>query len=379
MPLDPDKIKALDDLYYKQNFIVGIQKLYHKINELHPELKITNREVREYLKSQSINQEFQRPKQIKTFSPVTASKPFALLELDLIDQSGAQSNNFHYILNIIDIYTRHIWAYPLKDKSAESTTEAFQTFLDDIKPNTPKIIQTDKGKEFLNQEFKELLKSNNIKHRISITPSSNGIVERANQTLRNTLFKSVYLQNKDQANYKGWDKYLDKTVNNYNDSFHTAINTTPNNLLNLTPTEIKEHNKNNDDPRVKKALSNVSTVKLIKNYTQNLELNDLVRKEIPKKTELSKKMYKPSFSSEIYKIYDIQKANNMDNVKRYYIKELDTGKKIDTPFYNQQLLKIPNDTNQSKKPTVEKDKPKTREVRKKKVIFDNSPVPKKSK
>ena len=50
---------------------------------------------------------------------------------DLIDKSSLSkyNNNYKFILTVIDIFTKHAWAIPLKNKSGLSITNGFKILL----------------------------------------------------------------------------------------------------------------------------------------------------------------------------------------------------------------------------------------------------------
>lgn len=52
------------------------------------------------------------------------------------------------------------------------------------KPQKPDRLQTEKGKEFFNEDFQSLLKANKIKHFASESNQKAAVVKRFNQTLK---------------------------------------------------------------------------------------------------------------------------------------------------------------------------------------------------
>ena len=82
---------------------------------------------------------------------------------DLADMQLTSRFNkgFRFLLCVIDIFSKHSWVVPLKDKKGVSIVDAFQKILDKSgrKPNK---IQVDKGSEFYNNSFKKQLKVNDI-------------------------------------------------------------------------------------------------------------------------------------------------------------------------------------------------------------------------
>ena len=67
---------------------------------------------------------FRREKTIPLYKDET-------LSADLIDKSSLSkySNNYKFILTVIDIFTKYAWAIPLKNKSDLSITNGFKIVL----------------------------------------------------------------------------------------------------------------------------------------------------------------------------------------------------------------------------------------------------------
>jgi transposase InsO family protein len=72
----------------------------------------------------------------------------------------------------------------------------------------------------VNEKFQNFLKTNNIKHVISIFErlQSNGIIEKFNGTLKDYIQKDIFATEKNE-----WPKYFDTYLNNYNNSYHSVI------------------------------------------------------------------------------------------------------------------------------------------------------------
>ena len=66
---------------------------------------------------------------------------------------------FRFLLCVIDIFSKHAWVVPLKDKKCISIVNAFQKILKESDWKTNKIL-VDKESEFYNNSFKKKLKDN---------------------------------------------------------------------------------------------------------------------------------------------------------------------------------------------------------------------------
>ena len=59
-----------------------------------------------------------------------------------------------YLLAVIDVFSKHGWLIPSKDKMGKSVALALKTI---FKERKPKKIWVDKGKEFYNKDVKDLI------------------------------------------------------------------------------------------------------------------------------------------------------------------------------------------------------------------------------
>jgi transposase InsO family protein len=87
-----------------------------------------------------------------------------------------------------------------------------------------RAIRNDNGSEFINNKFKSFLKENDITQIFSEAgaPQSNGMIERANATIKDLIQKSVELNQSFD-----WLKNLQKLISNINNSQHRITGFTP--------------------------------------------------------------------------------------------------------------------------------------------------------
>jgi len=111
-------------------------------------------------------------------------------------------------------------------KSGPAVTAAYRSVFDD-KPKLPSRrpgwVRTDKGKEFLNKNFQDMLREEGIKFQVCRKPEVKcAVVERAQRKVRDRLYK--YLT------YKNTFRYIDvlpKFVRAYNDTVHSTTSKAP--------------------------------------------------------------------------------------------------------------------------------------------------------
>ena len=134
-------------------------------------------------------------------------------------------DDYNYILTIIDVPSKYAFAVPIKRKTGDYITEAFKAI---FKNRRPKLLQTDKGTEFINKTTKKLLKDLKVDQFATENGTKAQIVERFNRTLQDRMYKYFTAKNS-----KRWIDILPDLVNNYNNSFHSSIK--------MTPTEATEN------------------------------------------------------------------------------------------------------------------------------------------
>ena len=111
--------------------------------------------------------------------------------LDLKNYGPENNRGYRYVLILIDGFSKFGWTTALKNKSAQTIKDYFENILSSSK-RKPKLIETDRGKDFYNNMFQDFLNKNNIK--LYSRNSSYGAVfaERFNLTIRNLLKRPVF-------------------------------------------------------------------------------------------------------------------------------------------------------------------------------------------
>ena len=91
-----------------------------------------------------------------------------------------------YILVFIDDYSRKGWVYFLKNKSETITKFCeFKTKIEGETGNRIQALRTDRGREYLSEEFSILCRTAGIQRELTQahTPQQNGVSERRNRTI----------------------------------------------------------------------------------------------------------------------------------------------------------------------------------------------------
>ena len=146
--------------------------------------------------------------------------------MDLLDfrKWSTENGGYNYICCAIDVFTKKLWTFPLKTKSANELHDTLFYF---IIRERPEKIQTDQGTEFFNRRFLNFLATMRppipLYNTWSIKKAS--VVERVQRTLRNRLGK-IWEKN---GNHR-WIDVLADITESYNNSTHRSIGMKPNDV-----------------------------------------------------------------------------------------------------------------------------------------------------
>lgn len=288
--------------------------------------KFSNKELKNFLQKQYTYTLHKPPKRIFQRNHYKLFGPFQLFEVDILDIQKLKNsnNNYRYIFCCIDAFSKMCYLEPLKSKSATDVTDAFKKILNRCGSHVKRVL-SDRGKEFLNKTFRNLLINRNIEQTLPNTVSAFKCahVERFQRTLQALIYRFFTF-----TGHKRWINSLYDFELHYNLTWHSTIKMAPAhvNTSNISQvySNMRERHKAND----KKYLS--------KNRGFNdLHMSDFVRVVLPRHSAFNKS-YTVNWSPEVYQIYKII-PKTPENI--YFIKDL-YGKELTNRLYRQQLQRV---------------------------------------
>ena len=242
-----------------------------------------------------------------------------LYQIDLVDMSKYASKNdgHHFMITIIDTFSKKAWAFKLKNKSAKSILNTMKTFL---LVNRPQKIEFDQGTEFYNAPFLHLLQTYGIKHYSIYSDRKCAIVERFNRTLKTRMYRSFTTHGSHR-----WVDNLQDLVSGYNKTKHSSTGFAPNdvNLSNEKVVRKKLFPKIRKDKRHTKVKFNVG---------------DSVR--ITRKKSIFQKGYEQTYSYEVFEISEIKNTYPIT----YGLKDY-KGDEIKGSFYTNEIQLVDKSDN----------------------------------
>lgn len=230
-------VKASDRVGVLRRFMTDMRNVgtnaHMLVDRLHREgyLGISRRFVHQFLRSDPSTLALRVQTQpnirtvIKSFRP---SYPFEHWQMDLINMTGPnntwiyQNKRYGYIFVIIDIFTKFVYIYPLKNKEGISIAMILNKLF--LSGDIPDKLHSDKGGEFVNGYVSKLCLDFKVKQIVgqAYSPQTQGFVENKNKQIKRLL--KYYMINNDNNTY--YD-VIDQVAYTINNSKHGVTGFTP--------------------------------------------------------------------------------------------------------------------------------------------------------
>ena len=204
---------------------VGVDKLFRAAKK--DGLAVTRDLVKDFLSTDAPSQVFKKlpESQGKTGAEAQGFR----LQADLIDYSRRKATwegvSYSYVLVIIDVASRRVWALPLRTKAPQHVAPVLYRMLRTIK-NSPGIddlgiLTTDKDNAFTNQAA-NVLESQGVTHRTHDPKedvNATSVLDRAIQTIKRRLAMSLAAKGRAAP----WPSRVAEVVKQYNSTSHPAL------------------------------------------------------------------------------------------------------------------------------------------------------------
>ena len=220
---------------------------------------------------------------------------------------------------VIDGFSKYVWARPLKRKQAPVVAAAFEDIITNKGP-VPNVLYTDKGKEFIAEEFQTMLQRYNIVHRICGAEAFHcPFVERVNRTLKEKLFQAMTANTTQR-----WLELFPKIVETYNKTIHSTTKMAP---ADITPANTLTAYQNT-------YFANGS----VPSKTYKFKVGDYVR--IAKAQDVFSRGYLPRFTWEIFQIAKLANDRGIKNPPAYVLRDLNGNIIEHALFYEPELSRV---------------------------------------
>ena len=238
-------------------------------------------------------------------------------QADLVEMQpyAKENQGNHYLITVINTFSRYAWAVPLKRKTPEEIIAALR-YIFDKDGRRPRYLQTDEGTEFENRKVRHFLAEYGIEQFSVKSQFKAALVERFNRTLKTKMWR-IFTH---RGNYY-WLDILPHLVDAYNQSVHRS--------LGCAPAEVTKDNEVNLWLHQYRHVKKPSTTKRTK-----FQVGETVR--ISKAKGLFEKGYKPNWSEEVFTVHAINKKYLPFT---YQLKD-SQGKIIEGSFYDYELQAV---------------------------------------
>jgi transposase InsO family protein len=252
------------------------------------------REVENFVKSCDTCQRLGNKKKVNELHPIRVGKPLDKVGIDIVGPLEITPRGNRYIIVATDYLTKWPEARAIKDIKAETVA---QFIYEDIicRHGTPKELLSDRGSSFVNSTIDALCETMKINHLLTTAyhPQANGLTERFNKTLCDTITK-FEIQHK-----QGWDLYVSSALFAYRTKVQKSTKFTPATLMYgrqlETPLTQKYNMEDNDLERDLEDHVNLITERL--HHVQNL-----ARENINKAQEGQKERYDKKVKPRLFQI-----------------------------------------------------------------------------
>ncbi len=278
-------------------------------------------------------------KKAHRFNPYFVYHRRRQFQADLIDISSLKRANrgVTFLLVIIDVFSRRIWVYPLKNKSARETRRGFEQWFRALHAEggaalskiPGRSLLTDSGKEFVNAEVKAIMQSKGIRMDQAKNINKAAIVERVNKSLQILIYK--YLTDRSETRYID---ALPDLVKSYNTRKHRSLNY-------ISPQEA-DFPSNEHLVRSMHRMRYSSLVGKQRKSPPTFKVGDMVRvKTYAKAPSSARRAYLQQFHGEYFKVV---RLNRRMPIVMYEIQSMDTDEIIEGGFYSNELTRVRGDT-----------------------------------
>ena len=238
----------------------------------------------------------------------------SLWEADLafVQDVAEENDGVNYLLVVIDVLSKYVWVRAMKNKTARSLLEAFDSILSEGRK--PEKLRTNKGTEFVNESFQQYLKKKGIQFYTANNEPKASVVERVNRTLKSKLYRYFTA-----VNSLRYIDVLQDLVDSYNNTYHRSTGRAPAtvSLLNAGTVRRKLHG----------GITSTVTKKF------KFHVGDHVRLSLRKR--LFKKGYKMNWTEEILQI-----TKRLSRTPAMYTVQDLLQRPIEGAFYEEELQRV---------------------------------------
>jgi hypothetical protein len=267
-------------------------------------------------------------------------------QADLSDMTSIKHKNGGngWILFAIDVYSRYLWAAPIKRKTGESVQLGFSEIIEKQAPSSghhsPDIVYVDQGSEFYNSTVKNYFKQFPIPIRLysGLSTTKAALVERVQRTIKTRLWEYFT-----ETGTQQWVNILPDLVASYNAAVHHSTKMAPDQVTMTTDMDPPQSAYQDPDFH--------SLNKLENDKRFEFKIDDVVR--LSKQATTFGKGYLQQWTDEWFRI----RARSFDpiNLVTYYrLHDYNKEEPLKGTFYEAELQLVQDEEQEKNEHRVEK-------------------------
>jgi transposase InsO family protein len=237
-PSSPGSYGGVNRLLREVNQLLLSQHMQTSKNKFKP---ISRHTVQRYLQKQDAYTLIRPSRRRFKRNPYLVKSKGYQYASDLMDLSSFSEYNdgYKWLLIVMDIYSRYVFIYLLKSKSAFSVLSGVKSIMEESYPllnnSYPKKFETDLGGEYWNKPLQNYFKSINVEH---FSKGKSSHVERFIRTFAPRIFR-----HQTKHNTRRYIDVVQSLLKSYNHSIHRSINNTPHDIfiLDKIPKQQQQH------------------------------------------------------------------------------------------------------------------------------------------
>lgn len=325
MDMEGDKKKILYHLFFDIEkspvAYLPASRVYRYIKDIYGSNYIRRRDVELFKRT------FVRPNQVLRESRSSDRKtlsyfvhgPNLLWQADLVDlhKPKGQRGRYSFVLTVIDVFSR-------KADAGFRVAEAFKK-IGERWGQYPVRLQTDKGKEFFNHHFQQLMKKKNIRHFYVSSKFKAAVVESFNRRFQNMFYR--YRRGNPEKSVK---RLTTNVVHNYNRLSHRYHGYRPIDVKGYVVNDIL-HKKINE-----RQLTIAESKKRKKPF--KFKIGQTVR--TTKLRNVFDKGYRGIFTEEVFVVTRRFRRLPRLDINLYHLKDLNNRPIENSIYYERELQKV---------------------------------------
>ena len=321
--LSPATKETLERLYHDkeaEGALGGVEDLY-KLAQSLGYTDISLKDCRIFLSNQPTYALYRRARLNYPHNKTVAWFPGNVVMVDLMIclDTAEENDGFKYIYVQVDVYSRYLYCFPMKDRTPESVIEAIRDMMANAPWKQTALIYWDREGAFISRKVKGFLKEKGIRAYFSRSETKSSMSERMIRYLRKRFARWF-----STTKTKRWLERLPHIVSEYNNRVHSVTGQRPLDTC-IDPFVVAPI------PEQLPSTTKARTLGIRKgDYVRISVIRDKLSKEVGGRKNMK------TWSPEVFRVWRVRTSTNEP---MYYLRDL-AGEKVHGGFLSWEIFKV---------------------------------------